>query len=179
MAGGVHVEGTSDGSQGFHCDVFEGTLQDDGTLDGLDGVDVGDGVQVGVVGNDQTTADGGDVGEVDVGQVVVVFNGQVGTDGGDEREFQFFHGGLEETGGLVDALDNRHGDGGDGVEGQVVGPDQVLEFDDGTLTVEGDGQGVGHGLDVGRDGGHVEVVVDVEDLDVGRVDTVEGVELGV
>ena len=81
----------------MHGTVVKVTLDDGGTLNGLDGVKVVDGNQLGVVDNDQTTTDGGDITEVDVAQLFVVFNGQVTTDGGDQREVQFFNTRFEET----------------------------------------------------------------------------------
>lgn len=179
MTGGLKVKGTSNGSQTVHGDVVEGTLEDNGTLDSLDGVNVVNGFEVGVVSNNKTTTDGGDVREVNGSQVVVVLNGEVGTNGGDEWELKLLNGGLKETSRLVDTLKGGHGDGGDRVEGNVVSPSKVVELNNGVVTVEGNGQSVGNGLNVGGDGSHVEVVVDVENLNIEWVNTVQGVKLSV
>lgn len=121
-------------------------------------------LELGVVGNLESTRDGLEHRHGNVGQVGVADERERATDGGQVGSAE--HGELVavETKRAVDSLERWEGNGGGVADGHVVGPDQVGEDGRHVVSVGTDGQGGG---DVSKL--HVDV------LEVRVVDNVDGV----
>lgn len=147
-------------------EVAKVALDVDGTLDGLQGVEL-ELLQLGVVEDTELT--------VNLGQVVHGEGGQLLVGEDLERRTNFLKvvernlietvvGKLERA---VDVLQVGDGQVTNILDGQVGGPDQVLKLDSGIVRVEGQGQALGDGLKARQvDGGDVLVVVDVQTTNV-------------
>jgi len=149
------------------------------TTNGLENGEAGDIGKLSVVLNGETTTDGRELGERDVGDLLVADNGKSATDVGEVRGLEALKEVAVESEGAVDGGERRNADGGGVGNGDAGGPLKVGEGDRDVATV---GVHVQLGANVAELHGdvvQVVVVLNVHGVNHCEVDTVERVQLGV
>lgn len=175
----VDKDTTLDNGQGRKGGIVKAADKVNGTADLGNFGETENGRQVGVVGNLETTANGGEGGEGNVGEALVGDNGERATNGLELGALDAPDGVVGEGQGGVDGGNVEQGDSGNVTEGHVVGPGEVGEGQVDVGASGGEVKNVGNVVEVKVQGGQVSVVVNVEGLNSLKVDTIEGGDGGV
>jgi hypothetical protein len=141
--------------------------------------EAGDVVQLGVVRDQETAAEAGELGERDFGQRVVFINAEI-AGVGEVRGREAVDNGVDKRQLATERLERRHADGTDVAEGHVHAAHQFGERDIELRRVVRQGQQtgqIGQGIDV--DLGQGVVGREIELAALGHVDALEGRQAGV
>lgn len=175
LRGGVDNDTTADSVELGQGSIVKGTDKVNGTTNRLKNGEAAERGKLGIVGNLETTANLGELGEGDIGQLRVGDNGKRALNVGQLGELDVRNGGVDVGEGGVDFGNVANVDGASVAESDIVGRGESGEVDrdrvgsGGNINLVGRGEGKVQGSEV-------LVVVNVKDLDSGGVQAAEGGE---